>query len=98
MRNGSTIAEMLVVLCVVLLGAVMFVPTANDASVTHHPLMLLGGILAVGGVFVGIASEWRIKRLVFAWPLYIVLTVGVTIFTLTIYYPRYMSCAETLLR
>lgn len=97
-RTASTTAELMVAACIVLLGVVMFAPTANDASVTHHPLMLLGGILAVGGVFVGIASEWRIKRLVFAWPLYIVLTVGVTIFTLTIYYPRYMSCAETLLR
>lgn len=90
--------ELLVVACLVGLGVVMFVPSAHDVSITRHPLMLLGGILAVGGVFVGIASEWRIKRLVFAWPLYLVLSIGVTIFTLTIYYPRFMSCAETLLR
>ena len=90
--------ELLVVACLVGLGAVMFAPTANDVSITSHPLMLLGGILAVGGAFVGMAAEWRFKRLVFAWPLYLVLSIGVTIITLTIYYPRYMSCAETLLR
>ena len=35
MRNGSTIAEMLVVLCVVLLGAVMFAPTEQTPFPWH---------------------------------------------------------------
>jgi len=37
MRNGSTIAEMLVVLCVVMLGLVMFAPTEQTPFPWHCP-------------------------------------------------------------
>ena len=97
MKTGSTIAEILVVLCIVGLAACLFVPT-GDADLTTYTFDIIIGIVAVGAILVCVAADWKPKRVVGGLLFYFLFWPSFCLLILAVFYPGVLRCAGTLLR